>query len=399
MHPVNELRFTKSHKLEGKRIVLGVTGSIASVECVKLARELIRHGAEVFPVMTEAAQKIIHPYSLEFATGNPPITEIDGGVQHVAFCGDVPDKADLLLIAPSTANTISKIAFGIDDTTVTTFATTAIGSKIPVVIVPAMHGSMYNHPIVLENIEKLRSIGVMVIEPRLEENKAKMPEIDEIVENVIRILGPHDLDKKKVLVIAGSTEEAIDDIRVITNKSSGRTGVELALNAFERGGDVNLWMGRCSVDVPNFISTRRFSSTNELLNMVEEINHDIVIIPAAISDYSPDKKNGKIPSGEENLNINLKPNPKIIQKIKENSQGILVGFKAEFQIPKEELLDLARRRMEQLKIDMMVANDVSETSIDENHVYIIGKDGKNDEFSGAKGEIAGKIFDRIVSLC
>jgi phosphopantothenoylcysteine decarboxylase/phosphopantothenate--cysteine ligase len=345
MHPVNELRFTKSHKLEGKRIVLGVTGSIASVECVKLARELIRHGAEVFPVMTEAAQKIIHPYSLKFATGNPPITEIDGGVQHVAFCGDVPDKADLLLIAPSTANTISKIAFGIDDTTVTTFATTAIGSKIPVVIVPAMHGSMYNHPIVLENIEKLRSIGVMVIEPRLEENKAKMPEIDEIVENVIRILGPHDLDKKKVLVIAGSTEEAIDDIRVITNKSSGRTGVELALNAYERGGDVNIWMGRCSVDVPNFISTRRFSSTNELLNMVEEINHDIVIIPAAISDYSPDKKNGKIPSGEENLNINLKPNPKIIQKIKENSQGILVGFKAEF------------------------------------------------------GEIAGKIFDRIVSLC
>jgi phosphopantothenoylcysteine decarboxylase/phosphopantothenate--cysteine ligase len=317
----------------------------------------------------------------------------------VAFCGDVSDKADMLLIAPSTANTISKIAFGIDDTTVTTFATTAIGSKIPVVIVPAMHGSMYNHPIILENIQKLRSIGVKVIEPRLEEKKAKMPEIDEIVENVIRILGPRDLDKKKVLVIAGSTEEAIDDIRVITNKSSGRTGVELALNAFERGGDVDLWMGRCSVHAPNFISTKRFSSTNDLLNMIEEINQDVIIIPAAISDYSPEKKKGKIPSGEENLNINLKPNLKIIEKIKENSQGILVGFKAEFQIPREELLDRARRRMEQIGMDLIVANDVSETSVDENHVYIIGKDSKNEEFSGKKSEMAQKILDRTVSLC
>jgi phosphopantothenoylcysteine decarboxylase/phosphopantothenate--cysteine ligase len=399
MHPVNELRNTKSRKLEGKKIVLGVTGSIASVECVKLARELIRHGAEVYPIMTQAAQNIIHPYSLEFATGNPPITEIDGGVQHVAFCGDVSDKADMLLIAPSTANTISKITFGIDDTTVTTFATTAIGSKIPVVIVPAMHGSMYNHPIVLENIEKLRSIGVLVIEPRLEEKKAKMPNIDEIVENVIRILGPHDLEKKKVLVIAGSTEEPIDDIRVISNKSSGRTGVELALNAYERGADVDLWMGKSSVHIPKFIFSKRFSSTNDLLKMVEEIKHDIVIIPAAISDYSPEKMEGKIPSGKDNLSINLKPNPKIIQKIKESSKGILVGFKAEYQIPKEELLSRAKGRMEQLGIDMIIANDVSETSTLENHVYIIGKDGKNEEFSGAKRDIAGKILDRIVSMC
>lgn len=399
MHPVSELRGTKSHKLEGKRIVLGLTGSIAAVECVKLARELIRHGAEVYPVMTEAAQKIIHPNSLEFATGNPPITEIDGSVQHVAFCGDVPDKADMLLIAPSTANTISKIAFGIDDTTVTTFATTAIGSKIPVVIVPAMHGSMYNHPIVLENIEKLRTIGVKVIEPRLEEKKAKMPEIDEIVENVIRILGSDDFTGKKVLVISGSTSEEIDDIRVITNKSSGTTGVELALNAFERGAEVDLWMGRCSVHVPNFISTKRFSSTNDLLDMIAEINKDVIILPAAISDYSPEKKKGKIPSGKENLNINLKPNPKIIKKIKENSQGILVGFKAEFQVPKEELLNRARKRMDDLKLDIMVANDISETTKEENHVYILGKDGKNEEFSGKKSEMAQKILDRVVSLC
>jgi phosphopantothenoylcysteine decarboxylase/phosphopantothenate--cysteine ligase len=399
MHPVKEICGTKSRKLAGKRIVLGVTGSIAAVECVKLARELIRNGAEIFPVMTEAAQKIIHPYSLEFASGNPPVTEIDGKVQHVAFCGEVEDRADMLLIAPSTANTISKIAFGIDDTTVTTFATTAIGSKIPVVIVPAMHGSMYNHPIVLENIEKLRGIGVTVIEPKLEEKKAKMPQIWEIVENIIRILGSRDLDTKKVLVIAGSTEEAVDDIRVITNRSSGKTGIELALNAYERGAEVDLWMGRCSVHIPSFISVKRFSSTIELLNMTGKVHHDIVIIPAAISDYSPKKKEGKIPSGQKELTISLTPNPKIIEKIREKSNCILVGFKAEVGISKEELLNRASNRMDALGLNIMVANDITETTKEENHVYILGKDGKNQEFSGPKHEIAEKILDRIVGLC
>jgi phosphopantothenoylcysteine decarboxylase/phosphopantothenate--cysteine ligase len=399
MHPAKELCCQKSRKLAGKRIVLGVTGSIAAVECVKLARELIRNGAEVFPVMTEAAQKIIHPYSLEFATGNPPVLEIDGKVQHVAFCGEVQDKADILLIAPSTANTISKIAFGIDDTCVTTFATTAIGSKIPVILVPAMHGSMYNHPIVLENIEKLKEIGVKVLQPRLEENKAKMPHIWEIVENVIRIMGPFDLKEKKVLVIAGSTEEEIDDIRVISNKSSGKTGVELALNAFERGAHCELWMGRCSVHIPKFIPIKRFISTDELLEMIDSINHDIVIVPAAISDYSPQKQEGKIPSGQENLSIPLTPNPKIIEKIREKSQCILVGFKAEFGLSEDELLNRAKERLEPAQLDLIVANDVSGISLNENSVYIIGKDGKNENFSGKKSEIAKKILDRVVDIC
>jgi phosphopantothenoylcysteine decarboxylase/phosphopantothenate--cysteine ligase len=399
MHPSKELCCTKSRKLDGKRIVLGVTGSIAAVECVKLARELIRNGAVVIPVMTEAAQKIIHPYSLEFATGNPPVTELTGQVEHVAFCGEVADRADMLLIAPSTANTISKIAFGIDDTPVTTFATTAIGSKIPVMVVPAMHGSMYNHSIVLENIEKLRGIGITVLHPRLEEKKAKMPQIEEIVENVIRVLGPHDLDGKKILVIAGSTEEKIDDIRVISNRSSGTTGVELAKNAFERGAEVELWMGACNVHIPKYVSVKRYSSTQDLVDMVKDIDHDIVIIPAAISDYSPDRVEGKIPSGKKKLSLPLIPNPKIIEKIREISDCILVGFKAESGIPSEELLSKAKKRMEDAGLALIVANDISETTNLENHVFIIGKDGKNDEISGAKGMIAEKIMDRIVSIC
>lgn len=398
MHPSRELRCTKSSKLKGKKIVLGVTGSIACVETVKLARELIRHGAEVYPVISSAAQKIISPSALEFATGNAPVTEIDGKLQHVALCGEVSDRADLLLIAPSTANTISKIAYGIDDTSVTTFATTAIGSKIPVIVVPAMHISMFNHPIVMENIEKLRSIGIQVLEPRIEEHKAKMPGISEIVERVIWTIGTRDLDKKKLLIIAGSTVEQIDDIRYITNKSTGKTGVELAKNAYERGADVKLWMGRCEVQLPQFISIRRFESSKELMGMIDEIDHDIVVIPAAISDYSVDKQKGKIPSGKEELSLKLKQNPKIIEHIRDKC-GCLVGFKAEFDIKENELVDKAKKRMEELGLELMVANDLSRTTQDNNQVYIIGKDDNIEEVSGKKEHIAKKILDRVVSLC
>ncbi|UCF08164.1 MAG: bifunctional phosphopantothenoylcysteine decarboxylase/phosphopantothenate--cysteine ligase CoaBC [Thermoplasmata archaeon] len=399
MHPASELRCTKSRKLAEKKIVLGVTGSIAAVETVKLARELIRHGADVYPVLTEAAQKIIHPYSLEFATGHEPVTEIDGKVQHVAFCGDVEDRADLLLIAPSTANTISKIAYGIDDTTVTTFATTAIGSKIPVIIVPAMHGSMYNHVIVLENIEKLKKIGIHIIEPDIEEHKAKMPNMAHIVSYVIRLLGKRDLKDKKVLVIAGSTAEAIDDVRVITNQSTGRTGLELALSVFERGGEVELWMGRCQVPLPDFVPVKRFASADELLAMTQKINHDIVLMPAAVSDYTIDKKEGKIPSGSKNLTLDLVPTPKIIQKIQETGTCFMVGFKAEAKLGSEELVKKAKKRMSELDLDMIVANDISETTALENHVFILDKSGQNEEISGGKGMIAESILDRVVSLC
>ncbi|UCG71156.1 MAG: bifunctional phosphopantothenoylcysteine decarboxylase/phosphopantothenate--cysteine ligase CoaBC [Thermoplasmata archaeon] len=399
MHPARELSGTKSNKMKGKKIVLGVTGSIAAVETVKLSRELIRHGAEVFPVMSRAAQKIIHPYALEFATGNEPVTEITGKVQHVEFCGEVQDRADLLLIAPSTANTISKIAYGIDDTTVTTFATTAIGSKIPVIIVPAMHISMYNHPIVLENIEKLKKMKIAFIEPKIEEHKAKMPEIEEIVAFVMRTIGKGDLNGKKLLIIAGSTAEDIDDIRTITNRSTGKTGVELALEAYRRGGEVDLWMGRCQVKLPDFISIKHFESFNELMEMTGGINHDIVIIPAAISDYSPNKQEGKIPSGSKELTLKLRSNPKIIQKIRKDTDCFLVGFKAEFGVGMDELQEKAKKRMDEIGLDLMVANDISNTTQEENQVYIIGKDGKSEEVSGKKEKIAESILDRVVSLC
>ena len=187
LHHIKLIYASKSRKLVGKKIVLAIPGSIAAIEAVKLARELIRHGAEVRAVMSENAQKIIHPYAMEFATGNPVVTEITGFIEHVELAGDHRDKADLILVYPATANTISKIACGIDDTPVTTIVTTAF-AHTPIMIAPAMHSTMYEHPIVRENIEKLRKLGVEFIQPRFEEGKAKVAPIEEVVYRVIKKL-------------------------------------------------------------------------------------------------------------------------------------------------------------------------------------------------------------------
>jgi phosphopantothenoylcysteine decarboxylase / phosphopantothenate---cysteine ligase len=165
---------SKSAKLKGKRIVLAVCGSIAAIEAPKLARELMRHGADVTCLLSEAGQKIIHPWALECITGKPTLSGITGSCEHVQYCGDWDGKADLLIICPATANTISKIANGIDDSIVTTFASTAIGAKIPLLIAPAMHESMIDNPFVQENISRLKKAGVLFVEPKKEEGKAKL---------------------------------------------------------------------------------------------------------------------------------------------------------------------------------------------------------------------------------
>ncbi|HYR81571.1 MAG TPA: flavoprotein, partial [Thermoplasmata archaeon] len=234
MHPAERLRGLKSIKLQGKTIVLGVTGSIAAVECVKLAHELIRHGAEVHAVFTRSATEILHPNALQYATGNPVVTLITGSMEYLKMCGR-DGKADLLLIAPCTSNTISKIAQGIDDSTVTTYAANALGSGIPILVAPAAHESMMDNPAVAANVRRLQELRVELVEPKREEEKAKMADVETIVAHVIRRLGPKDLVDMRVLVVAGSTVEPIDDVRVVTNRSTGGTGIELAKVAFEHG--------------------------------------------------------------------------------------------------------------------------------------------------------------------
>jgi len=170
-----------------KKIVLGICGSVAAIETPRIVRELSCKGIDVECVMTKSSRRIIHPDVLEWASGNKVITKLTGNVEHVRLCG-VQGEASLLLICPVTANTISKIANGIDDTPVTTFATTAIGSKIPLILVPAMHLSMYENPFVIDNIKRLKDNGIKFIEPRIEENKAKLATIDEIVDKVLDVI-------------------------------------------------------------------------------------------------------------------------------------------------------------------------------------------------------------------
>ena len=395
MHPSQRIYCTKSEKLKGKKIVLGITGSIAAVEDVKLIRELIRHGADVTPVMSRESTRIVHPNSIQFASGKAPIIELDGSVPYVSLCGEGGD-ASLLLIAPSTANTISKIACGIDDTPVTTFATAAMGSGIPLMIAPAMHESMYTNPTVAVNLNMLRKVGVEFVEPKFSEEKAKMADMESIVAAVIRKLGSRDLGGKKVVVIAGSTEEPIDDVRAITNRSSGATGIELAKSAYERGASVELWIGRHEVQVPSYIETKDFATVEDLEQLVKALRCDYCLVPAAISDFATRKTKGKIPSRKGGFRLDLTPTPKVLKSIRSRTKGIVVGFKAEYGVTAKELEEKAKSMVKESRLDFAVANDLKDVKRDRTKVIVIDSGGGRMEVEGTKSSVADKIWSAVL---
>ncbi|MDD1762015.1 MAG: bifunctional phosphopantothenoylcysteine decarboxylase/phosphopantothenate--cysteine ligase CoaBC [Methanothrix sp.] len=388
-----------SNTLSGKTIVIGVTGSIAAVRVVDLIRDLIRRGAEVHAVMSAAAEQILHPYALEYATTHPVIREITGKVEHVQFCG-VGGVADLLLIAPATANTIGKIAAGIDDTPVTTFATTALGSGKPVAVVPAMHEAMYRHPAVLKNLETLREMGVLLIDPRLEEGKAKIADNATVVLEVERILGPRDLTGKRIVITSGSNAEAIDPIRILTNRASGKTGIALALEARRRGAEVVL-IHRFPQDIP--VRQIFAESNQQMLDAVLselEKGCDALISAAAVADYTLNPQEEKIKSGME-LTLRLTPTKKIIKTVREAYPRLkIVGFKAETGVSEKELLARAEKSMQGTGLDFVVANDVSSGGMgtDDNRVIIIDRQGHRQEASGKKSEIARTIIGSLVEV-
>ena len=401
-----EITGTKSKLLDGKRIVLGLTGSVAVVETVHLARLLMRNGAEVFAAMTKAAIDLIHPNLIEWAVGNPVITELTGQIEHVHLCGEHPDKADLLLIAPSTANTIGKVANGIDDTVVTTFATTAFGTGIPIAIVPAMHGTMYNNPAVIENIEKLKKMGVTFIGPRIEEGKAKIASNDQILEQVITILNKKkDYKNKKVVVTAGPTRAWLDDIRFITNPSSGRMGIEIALEAVSRGAEVTLLLGPSSLSVPNEnIKVISIDTVDDIASEISKLKKiDMFISAAAIGDYKVKKESGKIPSLQEELTLKLIPTIKILEMVrKKYPKTAIVGFKAETDISENELVLRAKKSMKKNGLDLVVANLVNKPQqgfgTKTNEVFFVKKDGSSEHIPlASKRAIAKLIFDRLKS--
>jgi len=400
MHPADEIRGNKSNLLEQKRIVLAVTGSIAAVETIRLARELIRHGATVIPVMTQAATKIIHPDALWFATGRKPIIELTGDTEHVRFCGRVEDPVDLVLIAPSTANTISKIALGIDDTAVTTFATTAIGSHRPIIIVPAMHLSMYDHDIVQENVEKLKQQGIEFVDPFFKDNKAKLASNARIVASVIHRIGPKSLTGKKILIIGGSTAEPIDDVRCITNMSSGRTALSLAKAAFYHGADVNLWYGQSKTPIPSFLKTTRFHTIEDIKKLISQSDSnsfDVVIVCAALADYIPDKYQGKISSTNDKLVIQCHNAEKILPILRKKVlANKIIGFK--LAESKKESIEKAKQLLNSIPLDAVVANNLSSIDSTEQTVWIVDSSDQITEYMGSKDHIATQIMIYLASV-
>jgi len=401
-HPTLLLTGTLSATLKNRTIVLAVTGSIAAVRTIELARELVRHGATVRAVMSQASKGIIHPDALHYATGHPVMTRITGAVEHVEYCGE-EGTADMLLVAPCTANTISKMALGIDDTPPTTFATTAMGSGIPMLVVPAMHGSMYNHLAVKENIERLKGMGVRLMDPLIDEKTAKIAANKDIVLEVQRILGDGSLGGRKVVITGGGTMERIDAIRVLTNRSSGRTGVELAREAFRRGADVTLVHPRPQ-GLYGITEVEAVSAKDMTRSVLDEIKKgcDLFISSAAISDYTFEPVDHKIKSGQEALTLTLRPAPKLMRKVREQYPDLnIIGFKAEANVDKDGLIASAKELMEKYGLSMVVANDVGKGGMGtrDNTVYILDSSGgETGPVTGDKQVIAGAVLDRFTEV-
>jgi len=404
-HPSKEIIGTGGDQLAGRTILVCLTGSVAIMKSPETARELMRLGAEVKVVMTPAACDLIDPNLMEWATGSPVLTQLTGKLEHVAFVQPGEERVDLVLVAPATANTLNKIASGIADTAVTTIIYAAIGAGIPVLVAPAMHEPMLKHPVSEESVEKLRTIGVGVVEPRIEEGKAKMAEVEEIVEAVVRRLHPKDMAGLKVVVTAGPTVEHIDPVRVITNRSSGKMGLAVAREASMRGAQVAVVYGAGTEPVPTGVKNLRAETTSMMhqavLTEVRDSGCDLFVGAGAPSDYRAERTfDSKIPSRESpRLDITLVATEKVVDAVREVSdQTFIVAFKAEHGLSDEALVEKAYQWLKDSGADLVAANDIGRRGVgfgvDTNEVFVIDREKNVTHLpKTTKEEIARKILE------
>jgi phosphopantothenoylcysteine decarboxylase / phosphopantothenate---cysteine ligase len=374
-------------EIEGKKIVLCITGSVAAYRAIDLARQLIRHGADVYPVMSESvASTLLTPDMMKWATGNNVVTKITGSLEHIALANY--NMSDLIVVYPCTANTIGKVANGINDTAVTSVLSVALGSRIPIIVAPAMHESMYDNRLIQENIQRVKDQGVHFLQPIIAEGKAKVVSPEQILESIITKFSNFTESffcEKNILVTAGSTIEYIDPIRVITNLSSGKMGNIIAEEALRLGAKVTLVYGHGTyspISSPN-LNIVRVNTSKEMYNVVmSELSlrrYDIAILAAAVSDFTPERKSiKKISTSTGKLLLTLSPTRKIINKVKHMSkQTFLVGFKAEYDVSDTNIIEGAYKKLNECKGDLFVANDVarkdSEIGSDNNEVFVIDK--------------------------
>lgn len=379
------------------KIILCITGSIAATEDLKLVHELQRHGFDVECFMTEAATEIITPLSMEFATKKRVVTKITGYVEHVTNA-----QADLILVAPATANTISKFAHKVADTTVTTLLLTASGYDTPILFVPSMHISMYDA--ISENIRKIRedNKNVYFMEPTEAERKAKFPSKHDIVLEVERLTSAKKLSGKNVMIATGATFEKMDAMRGLTNRSSGRMGVEIAKEFYRQGANVTLICGLMHAHVPKVFERVDVESTQEMMDAVTQRikDMDIYVSVAAISDFTfEDVSLGKI-SSDEDITVKLTRLPKLLEQVKKiNPDVFAVGFKAEAGLNEDELIQKAKNRMQKYDLDMIVANDIlvedGGPGSNNNEVYIIDKEDYEKVSLDSKSNVSKKIVEKV----
>lgn len=389
----------------GKTVVIGVSGGIAVYKMLDVISTLRKKNINVHVIMTKSATEFVTPLCFQSISQNMVTVDMfeepkAWEIQHISLA----KKADLMLIAPATANIIGKVANGIADDML---STTIMATKAPVIFAPAMNTNMYENPIVTDNIKKLKSFGYSFIEPaygRLacgDTGSGKLADTRLISETVITALYPKkDLKGKKVLVTAGPTLALLDPVRHITNRSSGKMGYAIAEEAKDRGAEVILVSGPTSLPIPVGLKTIKVQTNSEMFDAV--INSfsemDIVIKCAAVSDFKPlNYSMDKIKKSEETFNLQLIKDNDILKKLGEiKKDQILVGFAAE----SSNLLENAKIKLEKKNLDYIVANDITSEEagfeVDNNKVSILCRDGSTLSLDNMpKRDIAGKLFDLI----
>jgi phosphopantothenoylcysteine decarboxylase/phosphopantothenate--cysteine ligase len=407
VHPSKDILGTQGAELQGKKIVLCITGSIAAYRAIDLARLLMRHGADVYAVMTEStASALLNPEIMRWATGNDVVTKLTGNLEHIMLADY--GMSDLVIVYPCTANTLGKVAAGVDDTPVTSILSVALGSKIPIIVAPAMHEVMYENAFVKQNVSKLREYMIFV-EPKMEAGKAKVADPENILNAAIAVLyNKTILSGKRVLVTAGSTVEYIDPIRVMTNLSSGKMGIAIAQEAKRMGAAVTVVYGHGIMDPPSGKIVR--VSTGEemyeaVLSELSSNRYDIAIMTAAVSDFAPLKKSDeKIDTRLGKLELSLAPTRKIIDEVKNKSKDtFLVAFKADYRASDSDLIEKAYRKLKESNADIVVANDIgrkgSEPGSDEDEVFIVNKNKEVIHLPlKSKVQVAQRLLELVAEL-
>lgn len=392
--------------LNGKTVVLGVTGSIAAYKIANLASMLTKLNCDVHVLMTKNAENFINPITFETLTGHKCLIDtfdrnFNYNIEHVAL----GERADVVLVAPASANIIAKMANGIADDML---STTVLACRCKKIVAPAMNTNMYENPFVQSNLQKLRDFGMEVIEPATgflackAVGKGKMPSEETLLEYILReIQFEKDMKGKKVLVTAGATCEPLDPVRYITNHSTGKMGYSIANVAMRRGADVTLVTGRTNLKTPICVKTIPVESAEDMFQAVkmEAPKNDIIIKAAAVADYTPENvSEQKIKKKDGNMEIRLKRTEDILAWLGEHRREnqFLCGFSMET----ENIIENSRRKLEKKKVDMIVANNLKVEGAgfgtDTNVVTLILKDGMTELPRMSKEEVAENILNTII---